>query len=296
MNIIEVFEKFPTQEDCIAYLENVRWNGRPTCPYCKSDNSTPMPKEKRHHCNNCNTTYSVTVGTIFHHTHMPLQKWFLGLSLILNAKKGIAARQLARDLRVNRNTAWRIAMQVRKAMTQRGQRELLTGIVEMDECYVGGKPRKGGPKGGPKDGPKNPRGRGTKKTPVVGMVERGGNVRAKVAKKKDLSLKRLSMLVRENIDVDNSVLVTDEYKGYLGMSRILPHETINHSKAYSDGEVHTNNIESFWALLKRGIIGQYHKVSVRHLNEYVDEFCYRFNNRKNDNVFGMTIAIGLGVA
>ena len=140
MNIIQVFNRFKTQQDCIAYLEKVRWNDEPTCPYCGSKNDTPLPKEQRHHCNNCNTSYSVTVGTIFHRTHLPLQKWFLALSLILNAKKGIAARQLARDLEVHRNTAWRISMKIREAMTQRVQRELLTGVVEMDETFIG--PRK----------------------------------------------------------------------------------------------------------------------------------------------------------
>jgi len=143
MNTVEVFKRFPTQEDCVSYLEQVRWGDAPKCPYCGSDNSTPLPNEKRHHCNNCNTSYSVTVGTIFHRTHLPLQKWFLAISLILNARKGISARQLARDIEVHRNTAWRISMKIREAMSQRHQRELLTGLVEMDETYIGPrKPRK----------------------------------------------------------------------------------------------------------------------------------------------------------
>src|SRR5271155_5779488 len=100
MNIIEIYKKFPTEKDCIAHLEIVRWKGKPICPYCKSDRVTPAPKESRHHCNACNTAFSVTVGTIFHHTHLDLQKWFLAISLILNAKKGISSRQLARDLQV----------------------------------------------------------------------------------------------------------------------------------------------------------------------------------------------------
>src|SRR5271157_1954062 len=172
MNIVAIYKKFPTASDCIAHLERVRWNGKPTCPYCKSARTTARPAESRHHCNSFNTTFSVTVDTIFHHTHLDLQKWFLAVSLVLNAKKGISARQLGRDLEVNKDTAWRIAMKIRQAMTQRVHRELLTGIVEMDETYVGGKPRRGGG-----DGTPNKRGRGTKKTPVVGMVERGGKVR-----------------------------------------------------------------------------------------------------------------------
>lgn len=173
MNIIQVYEKFPTEADCVAHLEKVRWKGEPTCPYCQSQNTTPMPKEQRHHCNNCNTTFSVTIQTIFHHTHLPLQKWFLAISLILNAKKGLSGRQLSRDLQVNKDTAWRIAMKIREAMSQYQQRELLTGIVEIDEAYIGGKLRKGNP-----DDKHHKRGRGTDKAPVFGMVERNGNVKA----------------------------------------------------------------------------------------------------------------------
>lgn len=174
MNIVQIYKLFPTEDDCLAHLEKVRWNNKPTCPYCKSDNSTLTKTGKRHHCNNCNTTYSVTVGTIFHHTHLDLQKWFLALSLILNAKKGIAARQLARDIEINKNTAWRISMKIREAMMESSQRELLSGVVEMDETYIGGKPRRGNNNNSGDGGNFSNRGRGTKKTLVVGMVERGG--------------------------------------------------------------------------------------------------------------------------
>ena len=120
MNIIEIYKKFPTQKDCIAHIEKVRWNDKPTCPYCHSTNTTRFKNSFRHHCNNCNTSFSVTVGTIFHHTHIDLQKWFLAISLILNAKKGISSRQLSRDIEVNKNTAWRMQMQIRKAMIEYG--------------------------------------------------------------------------------------------------------------------------------------------------------------------------------
>ena len=161
MNIVSVYEKFPTETDCLSHIEKVRWNNKPKCPYCQSSNQTPLPKESRYHCNNCNTTFSVTVCTIFHQTHLPLQKWFLALTLVLNAKKGISARQLGRDLEVNKDTAWRMGMKIRQAMTQQAQRELLTGVVEMDETYIGGKPRKGSGDGTPLK-----RGRGTKKIPL----------------------------------------------------------------------------------------------------------------------------------
>ena len=275
MNIISIFEKFPTQEDCIGHLEHVRWGNTPSCPYCESGNTNPLKKELRHHCNGCRKSFSVTVGTIFHDTRIPLQKWFLAISLILNAKKGIASRQLARDLQVNKDTAWRIAMRISGAMADSG--ELLSGIIEMDECYIGGRPRKSNRRNG---GPKNPRGRGTKKTPVVGMVQRNGKTRAKHVKKAELRATPINQLIRENIDVQSSVLVTDEYRGYLKADRLLKHYTINHSVCYADGEIHTNGIESFWALLKRGIIGQFHKVSVKHLDKYLNQFTFRHNARK----------------
>lgn len=130
MNLAEIFEKFPSKDLCIQYIENIRWNGKPRCPYCQSPNDTPLPAEKRHHCNRCNTSFSVTVGTIFHHTHLPLQKWFLAVILILDAKEGISSRQLARDLNVNKDTAWRLAVKIREAMTDAEQRTILTGLAK----------------------------------------------------------------------------------------------------------------------------------------------------------------------
>lgn len=289
MNIVTVFEQFPTQDDCIKHLESVRWPKGAICTYCKSDNVTRVEKEKRHHCNNCNTSFSVTVGTIFHHTHLPLQKWFLAVSLILNAKKGISSRQLSRDLHVHKDTAWRISMKIREAMRDSWQRELLSGVVEMDETYIGGKPRKG-----VDDGTQH-RGRGTKKTPVVGLISRNGKVKAKAIKKDQINSKTLLSLVRKSVDIQNTTLITDQARYYCRASMFINHKSINHAVTYCVGDVHTNNIESFWAVLKRGIIGQFHKVSLRYLNRYIDEFVYRFNNRKVDSIFDLTIQRGLGV-
>jgi transposase-like protein len=294
MNIIEIYKRFPTEKDCIAHLEQVRWQGKPACPYCKSTRVTGLPLESRQHCNNCKTSFSVTVGTIFHHTHLDLQKWFLAVSLILNAKKGISSRQLARDIKVTKDTAWSMQMRVRDAMLQQG--ELLNGIIEMDETYIGGKPRKGNKRDDDSEGGnKSKRGRGTDKTPVVGMVERGGRVKAKVQDKTKLKFKDLRKLVRENVDFSKSKLITDEYRGYTPFKHIIDHETINHQVSYAIGHIHTNTMEGFWALLKRGIVGQYHKVSIRYLNKYIDEFCYRYNHRKNDSVFDLTISNAVGV-
>ncbi len=202
---------------------------------------------------------------------------------MLNAKKGISARQLARDLDVNKNTAWFMAMRIRNAMVD--QRELLTGIVEMDETYVGGKPRKGGGK----------RGRGTKKVPVVGMLARGGKVKAKVVK--NVTAKMLASLVRGHVATTEATMMTDEFKGYIRLREFVAHLTVNHQREYVNGTTHTNSIEGFWALLKRGIVGQYHKVSARYLPKYIDEFCYRYNHRRDEDVFDTLLlhSLTLGV-
>jgi len=284
MNLVEIFEKFPTQDDCRKHLEKVRWANGPICPYCFSNiKIAKQENENRYHCNNCKTGFSVTVNTIFHNTKVPLQKWFLAISLILNAKKGISAKQLQRDLKVTYKTAWYMAMRIRRAMID--QKEMLMGIVEMDETYVGGKPRKNNKKGGPK----NKRGRGTKKTPVVGMIERGKDnyVFAKV--QPVLSANNLNELVRQRVNKEFSVIITDEFRGYDRLNKFINHLRINHQVEYSVGEIHTNTIESFWAILKRGIIGQYHKVSDKYLPMYLAEFCYRFNQKNNSNLFSDTL-------
>ncbi len=289
MNIVQIYKKFPTEEDCISHIEAVRWNGKPICPYCASDRVSA--NQHRHHCNNCNTSFSVTVNTIFHHTHLPLQKWFVAISLVLNAKKGIAARQLARDLEVNKNTAWYMGMRIRNAMFEQG--ELLRGIVEMDETYIGGKPRKGN--GPARAGEKRKRGRGTDKPPVIGIVERGGRIVAMPVNKKKLRYKSIAKLIRQHVDTKDAVMITDEYQGYVGIKTFMSHRTINHKFTYANGEIHTNTIEGFWGLLKRGIMGQYHKVTLRHLHQYVTEFCYRYNHRKNPALFDLTISRAVGV-
>ncbi len=291
MNLIEIFKKFPTQKDCIKHLEKIKWKGQATCPYCNSNKNTPYKEGSRYHCNHCNTSFSVTVNTIFHQTHLPIQKWFLATTLILNAKKGISSRQLARDIEVNKNTAWSMQMRIRKAMTDTPI--LLSGIVEMDETYIGGKPRK---RNNNKDDNNTPlkRGRGTKKTPVVGMVERGGKVVA--MKQKELKFKDLKKIAKRAIDFENTVLMTDDYKGYIPFKKLVNHQTVNHSqKQYVDGDKHTNTIESFWALLKRGITGQYHHLSDKWLNRYIIEFCFKYNNRNNQNVFDNLLTKSLGV-
>lgn len=140
MNLIQIFKQFPTQESCIDHLEKQRWGNEPFCPYCGSLNTYKAKDRLRHHCNSCRKSFSVTVGTIFHNSKLPMQKWFLAISLVLNAKKGLSSCQLGRDIEVRQATAWSMIHRIRKAMKQDGK--LLSGIVEMDETYIGGKPRK----------------------------------------------------------------------------------------------------------------------------------------------------------
>lgn len=287
MNIIQIYKKFPTEKDCIKHLEKARWNDKPTCPYCKSTKQTPLEKEYRYHCNTCNTSYSVTVGTIFHDTKLDLQKWFLAVSLVLNAKKGISSRQLSRDLEVNKNTGWYLLMRIRKAMLQ--DSELLKGLCEADESYIGGKAKNKHGRGGG-----GTQGRNTKeKIPVVGVLERNGNIKAKVIK--DVSSKSLKSFIKENVEL-GSIVFKDEWRGYNEIHKYYDHQKVDHSaNEYVNGVVHTNTIENFWSLLKRGIVGQYHQISKRHLSKYIDEFCFRYNNRKADSAFETILQKGLGV-
>lgn len=301
MNIIAVFESFQTQDQALEYLEKVRWRGEPTCPYCKSKHvgrhTSPDRKKPRWQCYDCSRTFSVTVGTIFHGTHVPLRNWFLVLALMLNAKKSASAYQIARDLGMRRPTVWSMMHRVRTAMVKdQEQADLLHGIVEADEVYIGGAPRKGNNGNGGGDGDSKPkRGRGTSKTPVVGVVERNGRVAAQVAEKRDLKSKGLAKFLTRFVDPAGTILVTDEFPAYRSMSRIMQHVAINHQECYADGPVHVNSIEGFWSLVKRAWHGSHHHYSKKYMPLYIAESCYKYNKRKVDCSFENTMAIMVGV-
>jgi len=282
MNLITIFQRFPDQEACIEYLERVRWGDDAHCPHCGGHyvaRKSEKARVGRWNCHDCKSSFNVLSKTIFEKTRLPLQKWFLAIGMIVNAKKSVSSHQLARDLDLNQKSAWFMQQRIRAAMVE-GEAELLQGIVEADETYVGGKPRKGNKKGSDKP---NKRGRGTKKQAVIGAVERNGKVKAKVAD--DLSGKGILKFLGANVDPQGTLLITDQYRGYNAVKGVYPHTVINHDVSYADGETHTNTIEGFWSLIKRSWYGTHHHYTKKFMPLYVAESCWKYNQRKNDNSF-----------
>lgn len=280
MNLITVFQQFPTHESCIDHLESVRWGEIPACPLCGS--VTVARKADGHrvgrwNCHGCKSSFNVLSGTIFEKTKIPLQKWFLGIAIILNAKKSVSSYQLSRDLDLNQKSAWYMGMRIREAMVDDG--DLLSGIVEADEAYIGGKPRKGNRRDDDKPAK---RGRGTDKLPIVGVVERGGRVVAEPSPR--VNAASLSAFLARNIG-RGSLLITDAFTGYRRMGEIVRHAVIDHSVQYVDGLVHANTIEGFWSLLKRAWYGTHHHYSNAYAVAYAVEACYKYNGRKAQDAF-----------
>ena len=210
---------------------------------------------------------------------MPLQKWFAAISLMMNAKKSLSSYQLARDLDMKQPTAWAMMQKIRSEVATKGS-AMLKGIIEADETYIGGGPRKGNKRS---DDKPVKRGRGTSKTPIIGVVQRGGSVVAKVAE--GLAGQDIMRYIQSVASIEESELMTDEYKGYLTIGRQMKHHIINHKDQYVDGDVHTNTIEGFWSLLKRAWYGTHHHYSVAYTPLYVAEACYKYNNRNHENMF-----------
>ena len=279
MDLIKVFQRFPDHESCIEHLERVRWHDTPACPHCGAFNVARKAENDRigrWNCYGCKSSFNVLSRTIFQKTKIDLQKWFLAISLNLNAKKSLSSHQLARDLDLNHKTAWYMGMRIRRAMVDEGA--LLSGIVEADEAYVGGKPRK--PNRRDDDKPST-RGRGTDKLPIIGAVERGGRVVAKPSLRVDVA----ALTSFLNTVDQASLLMTDAWVGYRQMRRHMRHVTVDHSKQYVDGLAHTNTIEGFWSLLKRAWYGTHHHYTDEHSIAYVVESCYKYNARNSENVF-----------
>jgi transposase-like protein len=274
-NILELTQYFKDEETCRNYLAQIRWNGKPICPYCGHDKVYTIENGKRFKCANreCYSKFSVTVGTIFEDTKIPLQKWFIGIYLGCNHKKGISSLQLGRDLNITQKSAWFLLHRVREMLKDNAP-DLLSNMVEVDETYVGGKA---------KNKHKSKRVKGTQgrstetKTVMFGLLERDGRVIVK--KVPNAKKKTLQGLIKANVK-GGSTVVSDEWRGYNRLSSKYVHLRVNHSQdIFVNGIAHTQSIDGFWSLFKRGILGIYHSVSEKHIDRYCDEFAYRYNQR-----------------
>ena len=288
MNLIEIFRRFPDQQSCIDHLEAIRFANGAYCPLCGSVENVKRKSDGdrvgRWNCHDCKSSFNVLSGTVMQGTHITLQKWFLGISLVINAKKSLSSYQLARDLEMNQKASLYMQQRIRAAMAS-DQAPMLAGIIEADETYVGGKPRKSNKRDDDTEGgDTSKRGRGTDKTPVIGAVERDGNVIAQVAE--DLSGIGILNFIKNAVRTEDSVLITDEYKAYNAVRSLMPHATINHQSEYSRNGIHTNTIEGFWSLLKRAWYGSHHHYALKFTPLYVSEAAWKYNNRSNPDAFG----------
>jgi transposase-like protein len=281
MNIYTIQEKYGTKDKCIRHLEKIRWGNKPVCPDCESDRITKSTRPYYYHCNACNRNFTVLKGTIFEASKLPLPKWFMIIGLMLSAKKGISASQISRTTGVTYKTAWFTAMRIRCALVD--ESELLEGVVEMDEVYIGGRPRYRNQKSANSSTTittleKSKRGRGTKKIPVVGIVQRRGQARLKIMDR--LTTKNMLAMLKKNVNMKKSELMTDEFRSYHSIDKFMTHHVIKHvEKEYARGKIHTNTIEGLWSIIKNGIRGQYHALSRKYLPFYLVEFTYKFNHR-----------------
>jgi transposase-like protein len=285
------FEKaFPDEKACCAYLVSKRWPDGVKCPRCGAANPTELKGNPWHwQCYRCapvsSYRFSHISGTIFENTNKPLLDWFKVAHLMLTSKKGMSALQICRYMGFGSyKTAWYMCHRIRVALRS-GDSAKLGGIVEVDETFVGGKAKNR--HGNDRDGSTG--GTGSGKSVVVGAVQRRGNVVARVIA--NVKAEALTGFVREAVADNVSLLVTDQWMGYRQLRKQYPHKVINHAQGqYVVGAIHTNTIEGFWSILKRGVVGTFHKVSKKYLPLYVAEFQFRYNNRLNQDIFGAAIA------
>jgi transposase-like protein/IS1 family transposase len=274
INLINLIERYHNEDKCRDYLEELRWPNGVACPRCGSTSISRVQKPRVFDCNDCRYQFSVTSNTVLHDTHLPLWKWFATAYLMIESKKGISANQVKRTIGVSYKTAWYLCHRIRAAIPERNR---LNGIVEVDETFVGGKAEG--------------KGHGYKgnKTVVVGTIQRGGKAVLQVVD--DRGRQTLHSFIRNSTKPDTEAIYTDEWPPYRGIGdKDTRHETVNHSKEeWVNGNVHTNTVEGVWSLLKRSIVGSYHKLSTKHLDAYLDELEWRFNNRGNPYLFRDTI-------
>ena len=271
ITIKQLLDYFSTEEKCIAWLEQARWQGKPTCPHCKGQDHISPAQSKRftYWHKNCRKHFTVKTGTVMHSSKTTTQNWIVALYYVLTARKGISAMQLSKELGVQYRTAWYMLHRIREACTS-GEFKL-RNVVEVDETYIGGKEKNKHAS----QKPKKLRGT-TGKQAVLGIRERGGKTKAKPVSSTD----RLTLWneIERNIE-KGSTLYTDDHGAYRGLELAqYNHKAVNHSaKQYVDGMAHTNGIESVWAVLKRSIHGTWHHVSVKHLQRYINEASFRLN-------------------
>jgi len=289
------FERmFPDEDACRAYLVARRWPQGVRCPRCGNPAVYDLPSRKWHwQCEKCapdGYRFSHIAGTIFENTNKPLRDWYRVAHLMLTSKKGMSAMQIFRYMGFGSyKTAWEMCHKIRTALIE--NIEKLGGIVEVDETYVGGKDANRH-----WDKRSHIHGRGASgKTTVIGAVKRKGNVVARVIE--NLRISTIETFVKETVSTKVSLLCTDNFTGYhrLRWKHRFPRKFINHSDGHHVrqdivGAIHTNTIEGFWSILKRGIMGSFHKVSHKYLPLYVAEFQFRYNNRENADIFGAAIA------
>ena len=287
MTLAELEEKFASEDDCKAYLKARRWPDGVRCPRCGSDKVYELKRPWHWQCR-CSALgsyrFSVLVGTIFENTNYPLNTWFKVIYLMLSSKKGMSALQIHRMIGTGSySTAWYMCHRIRVGLSNEEFRKLI-GFVEVDETFIGGKAKN-------KHSNKRGGGRGPSgKTPIIGAVKRGGKVVARVIDNVDT--KTLDDFVHETVSHKVSLISTDDNSGYRFLDRDFNHGVVHHASGeYVCGAVHTNTIDSFWSLIKRGIVGTFHKVSKKYLQLYVAEFEFRYNNRKNPDIFGAAIRL-----
>jgi transposase-like protein len=277
MTLPEVNSLYSTDQRCRELLKKLRWPMGVECLRCKSKKVYDLPTQKKFECGECGYQFSVLTQTIFNDTHLPLETWFMAVLLLVEARKGMSANQVKRTLGISYKTAWYLCHRIRKAMAS-CDKPMLDGTIKMDETYVGGKQRGVGG------------GRNTyNKEIVVGIRQRGGDLRFFHAE--DVKSGTLAKFVKENVSTDVDVIMTDDFGAYPNAFKragqdAAKHKTINHSKRiYVQGDVYTNTVESAFSLLKRGIMGTWHKISAKHLAAYLEEMTFRFNRRKNQDIF-----------